>query len=295
MEVHGERVSGAARRRRQRRLRQWHRHERLAVQMALATAAHHSAQPDEALRRQRTARAREVEEQDQHEALRRQMAPPLGMRPGVLQDPAPQGRVGQHSGIGYELVLALDVPVLQMAEQPVDASALAFLEEAEANDLEVGYMELVRSGFSKSPASLERMREVVRRRQVLHQKGRGRKKKKRKKRKLPKGSSPRSLHARAVRTRKSGHLSCGSSWCSVSGCCLTSPGLLDYWETTFSMFPYSTLSLVRFWIHAHASVYSSFGTAPCIWQSLVRRCLCLRSTVSPFFWEMTSGFDAVCA
>ena len=28
------------------------------------------------------------------------------MRPGVLQDPAPQGRVGQHSGIGCELVLA---------------------------------------------------------------------------------------------------------------------------------------------------------------------------------------------
>ena len=27
------------------------------------------------------------------------------------------------------------------------------------------------------------------------------------------------------------------------------------------MFPYSTLSLVRFWIHAHASVYASFGTA----------------------------------
>ena len=99
--------------------------------MALATVAHHSAQPDEALRRQRTARAREVEEQDLHEALRRQMAPPPGMRPGVLQDPAPQGRVGQHSGIGYELILALDVPVLQMAEHPVDASALAFKEQEE--------------------------------------------------------------------------------------------------------------------------------------------------------------------
>ena len=58
----------------------------------------------------------------------------------------------------------------------MDASALAFLEEAEAKDLEVEYMELGRSGFSKSPAS-ERMREVVRRRHVLRQKGRGRKKK----------------------------------------------------------------------------------------------------------------------
>ena len=150
-------------------------------------------------------------------------------------------------------------------------------------------MELVRSGFSKSPASLERMREVVRRRHVLRQKGRGRKKK-RNKRKLPRGSSPRSLPARVVRTRKSGHLSCGSSWCSVSGCCLTCPGLLDYWVKAFPMFPYSTLSLVRFWIHALASVYASFRTAPCIWPSLVRRCLCLRSTVSPFFWEMTPRF-----
>ena len=123
--------------------------------MALATAAHHSAQPDEALRRQRTARAKEVEEQDQHAALRRQTAPPPGMLPGVLQDPAPQGRVGQHSGIDHELVLALGVPVLQLAEQPVDVSALAFLEEAEANDLEVEYM--------------ERMREVVRRRHVLRE------------------------------------------------------------------------------------------------------------------------------
>ena len=35
-------------------------------------------------------------------------------------------------------------PVLQMVEQPVDASPLAFFEEAEANDLEVEYMKLVR-------------------------------------------------------------------------------------------------------------------------------------------------------
>ena len=106
--------------------------------------------------------------------------------------------LGQHSGIGYELVLALDVAVLLMVEQPV--GALAFLEEAEAQDL-VEYMELVRARFHKSPALLERMQEVVRRRQVLHQKGRGRKKKKRKKRKLPKCSSPRSFPARPVRTR----------------------------------------------------------------------------------------------
>ena len=125
--------TGGARRRRERLLRSMLRHERMSVAMALAESLHHSARrPEKA-----SARAREVEEQDQHEAFRRQKTPPPWMRPEVLQDPAPQGRVGQHSGIGYELVLALDVPVLQMVEQPVDASALAFLEEAEAKDLEV--------------------------------------------------------------------------------------------------------------------------------------------------------------
>ena len=63
-------------------------HERMAVAMVLTESLHHSAQRPE------NARAREVEEQDHHEALRRQKAPPRGMRPGVVQDPAPQGRVG---------------------------------------------------------------------------------------------------------------------------------------------------------------------------------------------------------
>ena len=98
------------------------RHERMSVAMALAESLHHSARRPEKAR----ARAREVEEQDQHEAFRRQKTPPPWMRPEVLQHPAPQGRVGQHSGSGYELVLALDVPVLQMVEQPVDASGAGF-------------------------------------------------------------------------------------------------------------------------------------------------------------------------
>ena len=168
-------AGGVARRRRERRLRAQLRHEQQTVRMVLATVTHHSFQVGTA-----------------HDGLRAQKAPPPGMRPGVLQDPAPQGRVGQHSGIGYELVLALDVPVLQMVEQPVDASALAFLEEIEANDLEDEYMKLVHAGFLKSPALTERMREVMRRRNVLRQKGRGRKKKKRRKRRLPR--SPRPQH-----------------------------------------------------------------------------------------------------
>ena len=73
--------------------------------MALAESLHHSAQRPE------KARAREVEEQDKHEALRRQKAPP-GKRPGVLK--------GSPSRRGYELVQALAVPVLQMVEQRVE-------------------------------------------------------------------------------------------------------------------------------------------------------------------------------
>ena len=65
------------------------------------------------------------------------------------------------------------------------------------------------------------------------------------------------------------------------------------------MFPYSTLSLVRFWIHAHASVYVAFGrflllfllfsTVPCIWQSLVR-CWFAQGVRMSTFWENTSGY-----
>ena len=44
MESHGELAGcGAAKLRRERRLRQWHRHERLTVQMASCEALHHSA------------------------------------------------------------------------------------------------------------------------------------------------------------------------------------------------------------------------------------------------------------
>ena len=78
--------AGAAKRRRERRLRQWHRHERMTVAMAVAEATHHSAP-----RRQKTATAiREVEEQATHDGLRAQTAPPPGMRPGILPEPGPQ-------------------------------------------------------------------------------------------------------------------------------------------------------------------------------------------------------------
>ena len=51
--------------------------------------------------------------------------------------------------VGYVAasVPPLGVP-LHQGDEGVDAAALEFLEEAEAKDLEVEYMELARSGFS---------------------------------------------------------------------------------------------------------------------------------------------------
>ena len=101
---------GSARRRRERQLRAWHRHEQNTVAMELATALHHSAQRVEA--------SREGVEGEKYCAPPRAKPPLPGKRPAPLVEVAePQARLGQHSGIGCELVLPLDVPVLQMVEQ----------------------------------------------------------------------------------------------------------------------------------------------------------------------------------
>ena len=46
------------------------------------------------------------------------------MRPAPLVEGRPQGKLQRHAGIGYELVLALDAPVLQMVEQLPDVHHL---------------------------------------------------------------------------------------------------------------------------------------------------------------------------
>ena len=129
MEVDGA-VASAARRRRERRLRSWWKHEQQTVRMALSAAAHHSfdkvaaGETFNALRGQKTDRARrEVEERELHDAPRRQKPPPPGTRPAPLVEVRPQGAMMQHSGIGsIELLQALDVPVLQLVEQPVEVA-----------------------------------------------------------------------------------------------------------------------------------------------------------------------------
>ena len=120
---------GAARRRRERRLRalrQFLRHERLSVAMALAEASHHTAP-----RGQRIARAREEERETKCTAAFRTTVPPPepelfdlfeepgGRRPNLLLEPqGPQLGVQRHTVLHIVDILPyvqiLDVPVPQL-------------------------------------------------------------------------------------------------------------------------------------------------------------------------------------
>ena len=102
--------AGAARRRRERRLRAYLRYARMSVAMALAETTHHTTP-----RGQKTARAGE----EAREALHGHVPEaPLSQeeRPPPLVEVRPQGTLVQDSGIGFELVQALHVPVLQMVK-----------------------------------------------------------------------------------------------------------------------------------------------------------------------------------
>ena len=116
--------TGAAKRRRERRLRQWQRHERITVAMALAGATHHAAP-----RRQKPVSAiREVEEQVSHVGLREQKTPPPGERPGILPEPLPQRSDRSRRHFSGDGLPQLAMPSLVgAAGEAVDAAALAFL------------------------------------------------------------------------------------------------------------------------------------------------------------------------
>ena len=130
-------ASGAARRR-QRRLRQWLRHERLSVAMALAEMSHHTAP-----RGQKTARAREEDHEMHYTATVRthpphqvagteyyelsdeDVVPARGSRPPCLGEPrGPQERdlprTVEQIAVYAPMVQILDAPVTQMVEQLPD-------------------------------------------------------------------------------------------------------------------------------------------------------------------------------
>ena len=126
----GERDSGAAQRRRERRLHAWQRHVRTAVQLALAEKLHHSAnkvEPHDALRGQNKRAGREEVENVTRDGLRAQKSPPPGVRPGSLVDPGPQRSdrtVRRSSGMDPLLVVA---SLADASADGVDAATLSFL------------------------------------------------------------------------------------------------------------------------------------------------------------------------
>ena len=119
-----DRATGAAWRRRQRRLRSWWRHEQQTVAAVLATVTHHShskvGTANDAPRGQRTVTSTRVGPAEYFELSSDDGRPTGRERPAALLEPRPQGEVQHHAGIGYELAQSLDVPVLHMVEQLSD-------------------------------------------------------------------------------------------------------------------------------------------------------------------------------
>ena len=115
---------GAARRRRERRVRSWFRRERQSVAMALSEYKHHS------LRGKRKDRAGEEGHRDKYEAPRRQKPPPpQGSRPPCLGEPrGPQARVQKHTveqlAVVVPMVQILDIPVPQIVELVLEVFGL---------------------------------------------------------------------------------------------------------------------------------------------------------------------------
>ena len=117
-------ISGAAQRRRQRRLRSMLRHERMFVAMALAEKLHHSS------RGQRMARAGEEECDMKHTAKFRTTPPPQpvlfslyeeepgGGRPEAFVEPRPQERVQRHT-VEHITDLVRVAPMVQILDAPV--------------------------------------------------------------------------------------------------------------------------------------------------------------------------------
>ena len=118
-------MTGAAQRRKQRRLRSWWRHEQQSIAAALATFQHHSS------RGQKTARAGEDESETKYTAKFRTTPPPQpvlfslydeepgGRRPASLAEPPrPQERVQRHT-VEHITDLVRVAPMVQILDAPV--------------------------------------------------------------------------------------------------------------------------------------------------------------------------------
>ena len=185
-----ERVA-AAMRRRERRLRLWAKHERLTVAMALAENLHHSRQKVEGGKHegppaQKTARA-------------------TGARPGVLEEPEPQGGAVTDGYVAAPLP-SLAVPLLAgAAGEGVDSSSLRFLTAAalrqRKEEERKREQEKVRERKKEQEKELALLEKALLSRELA---GKRRKRKKRRKRRTPRTSS-RSLRGRARRRQRQWH------------------------------------------------------------------------------------------
>ena len=94
------------------------------VAAVLATVTHHSHRKvgtaNDAPRGQKTVTSIRVGPAEYYELSSDDGRPTGGERPAALFEPWPQGKLQRRAGIGYELVQALDAPVLQMVEQLPD-------------------------------------------------------------------------------------------------------------------------------------------------------------------------------
>ena len=145
----GDGSTGSARRRRERRLRSWLRHEQQSIAAVLATVTHHSfgkvGTVSGVLRNLRTAtRTREGLNEKIYTATVQENPPPtvpgtqyFTMTPnddlsvpehdGGRPAPRPQARDRRHTGVGFEIVLAPVLPPLGFQE--AEKTVSAFLEE----------------------------------------------------------------------------------------------------------------------------------------------------------------------
>ena len=125
-----DRATGAAKRRRERRLRSWWRHEAQSVQAAVVSALHHSRDVEPAKYEALWGQKKTTEEEEEEaglETLSGLRAPtplPPGMRPASLAEPpGAQERVQKHTveqlADGAPRLPTFDVLVPQMVDQPV--------------------------------------------------------------------------------------------------------------------------------------------------------------------------------
>ena len=121
--------TSAAKRRRERRLRSWWRHEAQSVRAAVTTVLHHSCdvgrETYNVLRHQKMTTAREEVVDVTHSSLRAQKTPPPGARPGYLTDPEPQRSDRSQRRFAVDALPTLALPSLaeSAAEAPSRSSS----------------------------------------------------------------------------------------------------------------------------------------------------------------------------